>query len=118
MAGLSSGTTDQTLSAKPWLDLRIQNVPKEQVAAVELHSPTRELRFLPQPATAAEGTDASQTSSAPPAPAWKLVAPELTYSVKPDVVEGRHLKLREPALAHPNLIVAAADNDVDAFLKC
>src|SRR5712692_7452449 len=40
-AGLTSGTTDQAPSAKPWLDLRIQNVPKEQVTAVELHSPAR-----------------------------------------------------------------------------
>ena len=32
LAGLSSGTTDQALSAKPWLDLRIQNVPKEQIS--------------------------------------------------------------------------------------
>jgi hypothetical protein len=93
LAGLSSGTTDQTLSAKPWLDLRIQNVPKEQVAAVELHSPTRDLRFTTQPA-AAGGTDASQTSSASPAPAWKLVAPELAHSVKPDAVEGLVTTLR------------------------
>ena len=94
MAGLSSGTTDQTLSAKPWLDLHIQNVPKEQVAAVELHSPSRDLRFTTQPAAAAGGTDASQTSSASPAPAWKLVAPELAYSVKPDAVEGLVTTLR------------------------
>ena len=93
MAGLSSGTTDQTLSAKPWLDLHIQNVPKEQVAAVELHSPSRDLRFTTQPA-AAGGTDASQTSSASPAAAWKLVAPELAYSVKPDAVEGLVTTLR------------------------
>src|SRR5262245_18426015 len=65
LAGLTSGTTEQTLSAKPWLDLHIQNVPKEQVAAVELHSPTRELRFTTQPA-AAGGTDASQTASVSP----------------------------------------------------
>ena len=45
LAGLSSGTTEQALSAKPWLDLRIQNVPKEQVTALELHSPTRDLAF-------------------------------------------------------------------------
>src|SRR5215813_3402769 len=88
LAGLSSGTTEQTLSAKPWVDLRIQNVPKEQVAAVELYSPTRALRFTTQPAAGAGGADASQTSTAPPAPAWTLVAPELTYSVKPDAVEG------------------------------
>src|SRR5262249_9022881 len=94
MAGLTSGTTEQALSAKPWLDLRIQNILKEQVAAVELHSPTRDLRFTTQPAAAAGGTDASQTSAAPPAPAWKLAAPELTYSVKPDAVEGLVTTLR------------------------
>jgi hypothetical protein len=94
MAGLSSGTTDQTLSAKPWLDLRIQNVPQEQITAVELYSPTRDLHFATQPAAPTEGTDASQTSSTPPAPAWKLVAPELTYSVKPDAVEGLVTTLR------------------------
>jgi Domain of unknown function (DUF4340) len=94
MAGLTSGTTEQALSAKPWLDLRIQNVPKEQVAAVELHSPTGDLRFTTQPAAPAEGTDVSQSSSASLAPAWKLVAPELTYSVKPDAVEGLVTTLR------------------------
>ena len=94
LAGLSSGTAEQALSAKPWLDLRIQNIPKEQIAAVELYSPTRALRFTTQPAAAAGGTDASQTSAAPPAPAWKLVAPELTYSVKPDAVEGLVTTLR------------------------
>jgi hypothetical protein len=91
IAGLSSGTTDQTLSAKPWLDLRIQNVPKEQVAAIELRSPTRDLHFTTQPATPAGGTDISQSSSAP---VWKLVAPELTYSVKPDAVESLVTTLR------------------------
>jgi uncharacterized protein DUF4340 len=94
LAGLSSGTAEQALSAKPWLDLRIQNIPKEQIAAVELYSPTRALRFTTQPAAAAGGTDASQTSAAPPAPAWKMVAPELTYSVKPDAVEGLVTTLR------------------------
>ena len=74
LAGLSGGTTEQALSAKPWLDLHIQNVPKEQIAAVALRSPTRDLRFTTQPAAAAGGPDAAQTSVAPPVPAWKLVA--------------------------------------------
>jgi hypothetical protein len=92
MAGLTSGTTDQALSAKPWLDLRLQNVPKEQITAVELHSPTRDLHFTTQPAVApAGGTDASQASAAP---AWKLAAPELTYSVKSDAVEDLVTTLR------------------------
>jgi len=90
-AGLTSGTPDQAPSAKPWLDLRIQNVPKEQVSAVELHSPTRDLQFTTQPAAPAGGTEAA---SPPPAPAWKLVAPELPYSVKPDAVESLVTALR------------------------
>src|SRR5215471_17028027 len=94
LAGLTSGTAEQALSAKPWLDLRIQNVPKEQVAAVELLSPTHELRFTTQPAAAAGSTDASPTSAAPPAPVWKLMAPELAYSVKSDAVEGLVTTLR------------------------
>src|SRR5215470_412348 len=94
LACLTSGTTEQTLSAKPWLDLHVQNVPKEQIAAVQLHSPTRELRFTTQPAATTGGTDASQTSAASPAPAWKLMAPELPYSVKSDAVEGLVTTLR------------------------
>ena len=94
LAGLSSGTTEQALSAKPWLDLHIQNVPKDQVTAVELRSPTRDLRFTTQPAAPAGGTDASQTSAASPGPAWNLVAPELAYSVKSDAVEGLVTTLR------------------------
>src|SRR5262252_1624151 len=94
LAGLTSGTPEQTLSAKPWLDLHVQNVPKEQVAAVELLSPTHELRFTTQPAAAAGSTDASPTSAAPPAPVWKLMAPELAYSVKSDAVEGLVTTLR------------------------
>jgi hypothetical protein len=94
LAGLTSGTTEQALSAKPWIDLRLQNVPKEQVAAVELRSPTRALRFTTQPAAPTGGTDAAQTPAAPPAPVWTLVAPELAYSVKSDAVEGLVTTLR------------------------
>jgi hypothetical protein len=90
-AGLTSGTPDQAPSAKPWLDLRIQNVPKEQVTAVELHSPARALQFTTQPAAPAGGTEAA---SVPPAPTWKLVSPELPYSVKPDAVESLVTTLR------------------------
>lgn len=90
-AGLASGTTDQAPSAKPWLDLRIQNIPKEQVTAVELHSPARGLRFTTQPPAGAGGTDVVST---PPAPAWQLVSPDFTYSVKSDAVEGLVTTLR------------------------
>jgi hypothetical protein len=94
VAGLSSGTTDQALSAKPWLDLRIQNIPKEQVTTAELRSPHRALRFTTQPAPQAGGTEASQSSSASLTPVWKMVAPELTYSVKSEAVDGLVTTLR------------------------
>src|SRR5215470_15363793 len=93
-AGLSTTTTDQAPTAKPWLDLRVQNVPKEQVAAVELHAPSRELRFTTQPTGASGSTEAPQTASTSPAPTWQLVSPALPYSVKHDVVEGLVTTLR------------------------
>jgi len=93
-AGLPSGAMDQAPTAKPWLDLRLQNVPKEHVTAVELHAPARDLRFMTQPATPPGGTEASAASSASPAPAWKLVSPEFSYSVKPEAVEGLVTTLR------------------------
>ena len=93
-AGLSTTTTDQAPTAKPWLDLRVQNVPKEQVAAVALHAPTRELHFTTQPTGASGGAEAPQTSSTSPAPTWQLVSPALPYSVKHDAVEGLVTTLR------------------------
>jgi len=69
-------------------------VPKEQVTAVELHAPTRALRFITQPTAASGSGEASQTSSTLPAPAWQLVSPALTYSVKQDGVEGLVTTLR------------------------
>jgi hypothetical protein len=92
LAGLSSGTTEQALSAKPWLDLRIQNVPKEQITALELHSPSREARFTTQPAAVPPGSPEAPQASA--APVWQLVTPALTYSVKPDAVESLVTTLR------------------------
>lgn len=79
-AGISSSTTDQTLTAKPWLELRVQNIPKEQVSAVELRSPARQLSFSTDPASST--------------PAWKLVAPELKYPLKPEAVESLVTSLR------------------------
>lgn len=85
LAGMSSsGTSEQGLAAKPWLDLRLQNVPKEQVTAVELQAPTRTLRFTTTPA------EAGQTAP----PAWKLAAPTLAYEVQPEAVESLVSTLR------------------------
>src|SRR5262249_5774209 len=92
--GLSGSTADQAPTAKPWLDLQGHNVPKEQVTAVELHTPTRELRFTAEPPAASGGAEASQTPSTSPAPVWQLVSPALTYNVKQDAVEGLVTTLR------------------------
>lgn len=90
-AGLPSSGTPQAPPAKPWLDLRMQNVAKEDVTVVELHAPTRDLRFTTQPAAASGGTEAA---SASPTSVWQLVAPELLYSVKHNAVEGLVTTLR------------------------
>ncbi len=79
-AGLSGTATDQTLTAKPWLNLHLQDIPKEQIRAVELLAPARRLRFSTDPAATA--------------PSWTLVAPELPYSVKPEAVESLVTSLR------------------------
>lgn len=90
MAGLpSSATPPQELSVKPWLDLRMQNVPREEIIAVELGSPMRELRFTAQPTAAGESA-----ASASPAPVWQLASPQLPYSVKHSAVEGLVTTLR------------------------
>lgn len=93
-AGLPSGMTDQPPAAKPWLDLSMQNVPKEHVTAVDLHAPTRELRFTTASSAASGGTETSPTASTPPVSTWQLVAPALTYSVRQDAVEGLVTTLR------------------------
>lgn len=93
-AGLSSGTMDQPPAATPWLDLHLLNVPKEQVTAVELRAPTRELRFTTASTPAPGGADASQTSSTPPVSTWQLVSPALKYSVQQNAVEGLVTTLR------------------------
>ncbi|MBM3225114.1 MAG: DUF4340 domain-containing protein [Candidatus Tectomicrobia bacterium] len=93
-AGVSSSATEQVPNAKPWLDLRVQNVPKEQVTAVELFSPARTLRFTTPPAAPAASADATPSLSAPAAPAWQLAAPTMAYSVKAEAVESLVTTLR------------------------
>ncbi len=78
MAGLSSTTPEAAPPAKPWIDLRLQNVPKEQITAVELHTPARALRFTTQPPEAGQATMPAS---------WQLASPTLPYSVKSDAVE-------------------------------
>ena len=84
-AGLAGNTPDQQLTAKPWLDLHIQNVPKEQITAVALQTPERTLHFAWQPAPSAAAT--SQETTPPAAPAqgrWALTAPQVAYEPKQD----------------------------------
>lgn len=92
VAGLYGDNAAQPLTAKPWLELHIQNVPKEQVSGVDLHTPKQHLRFTlpPAPATSSVG------SPTPPAPSslWSLAAPTWPYPVKQEAVEGLVATLR------------------------
>src|SRR5262245_59238408 len=74
IVGLSSNTPDQAPAAKPWLDLQMQNVPKEQVTAVELLSPTRTIRFTAEAPAASGVGAAAQTSSESQAAREQLVS--------------------------------------------
>ena len=87
-AGIGGSPESQQLTAKPWLDLHIQEVPKEQVAAVALHTPERSLHFARQPAAPAAST--SQETTVPAASAqghWQLTAPQVAYTAKSDGVD-------------------------------
>jgi hypothetical protein len=83
-AGVTGNAPDQQLTAKPWLDLHIQDVPKEQITAVALQTPERTLHFAWQPSPSAAETT-SQESTPPATPArghWTLAAPQVTYAPK------------------------------------
>jgi hypothetical protein len=101
-AGLHGSDTEQAPEAKPWLELQMQDIPKDQVAAVMLHMPTRHFHFtLEKPAattaaqeqTASQETPAQETASGAK-PQWKLVQPEVAYAVKQGSVEGLVSTLR------------------------
>ena len=115
-AGLYGDETDKALEAKPWLDLQLHDVPKDQVTAVELQSPDRRLQLAlkksapekpSEPAQPKEGESKSEdkpdasatTSEAKPAvpeakPEWELVEPKVNYPLKQGVVEGLVTTLR------------------------
>jgi Domain of unknown function (DUF4340) len=101
-ASLHGSDTEQSPEAKPWLELQIQDIPQEQVAAVMLHMPARHFHFtLEKPAsttaaqeqTASQETPAQETASGAK-PQWKLVQPEVAYAVKQSSVEGLVSTLR------------------------
>lgn len=91
VAGLYGDDASQVPTAKPWLELRIQDIPKEHVRAVDLHTPKQQLRFTLPPVPAAPGADSP--TPAPSAP-WSLAAPNLPYPVKQEAVDGLVSTLR------------------------
>jgi hypothetical protein len=96
-AGLYGSSTDQPPEAKPWLDLQIQDVPKDQITAVELHTPERSFRFAWQQPPGATTTQTPQeaTTQEPTAKQhWALIAPEVPYTVKQEAVDSLVSTLR------------------------
>lgn len=85
-AGLYGNNLDQSPQAKPWLDLQIQNVPVEQISALELHTPTRHWHFVRQQLTSSS-PDAPQTAPATE-PQWSLIKPHVEYPIKPGGLNG------------------------------
>ena len=109
-AGVAGDSADQQLTAKPWVDLHIQNVPKEQITAVALQTPERTLHFAWQPSPAAATT--SQETARPATPAqgrWTLTAPQITYEPKHgglDSLVNTLRTLRADDIANPENIAA------------
>ncbi len=112
-AGLYGDETDKVPEAKPWLNLQLHDVPKDQVTGVELQLPERRLQLTlnkPEPEKKeepekAEGSEAQSDEAkadqpaAPAAtpeakPAWELVEPKVDYALKQGVVEGLVTTLR------------------------
>lgn len=101
-AGLYGDETDKVPEAKPWLNLQLHDVPKDQVTAIELQSPDRRLQLAlkkpPEPEKSAE--EKAEDKPDPPAdapeakPEWELVEPKVSYSLKQGVVEGLVTTLR------------------------
>jgi hypothetical protein len=87
-AGVGGSPDAQQLTAKPWLNLHMQEVPKEQIVAVALHTPERRLHFAWQPA--APAVSPAQETTPPAASAqghWELTTPQIAYTAKSDGVD-------------------------------
>jgi hypothetical protein len=115
-AGLYGNETDKVPEAKPWLNLQLHDIPKDQVTGVELQSPGRRLQLAlkkPKPEKSAEhaksadgeakSKDEPDTSAAAPKakaaapkakPEWELIEPKVNYPLKQGVVEGMVTTLR------------------------
>jgi hypothetical protein len=91
-AGLYGSNTDQPPEAKPWMDLQIQNIPREQITAVALRTPTQRWRFIRQQPSESS-TEAPQTASTTESP-WTLAEPDVKYAVKQGYLNGLISTLR------------------------
>jgi hypothetical protein len=92
-AGLSGSAPEQSLQAKPWLHLQIQDVPKEQITALEIHTPQRSFHFAAQPGTTPPA--AGEAAAPPPAtPQWRLSAPQVPFPVRQSGLDGLLSTLR------------------------
>lgn len=91
-AGVLASAPDQPPQAKPWLNLQIQDVPKEQITALDLYTAERTLQFAVAPPTTAPAAGTGTETAA--AASWRLASPDLPYAVKQSGVEGLIASLR------------------------
>jgi hypothetical protein len=109
-AGLTGDAPDQQLAAKPWLDLHIQDVPKEQITAVTLQTPERSLQFAWQPSPSAAATSQeSPPPATPPQGRWALTAPQGIFEPKQsglDSLVNTLRTLRADDIANPDNMAA------------
>ncbi len=107
-AGIYGDEEDKVPEAKPWLNLQLQDIPKDQVTGIELQMPDRRVQLAlkkVEPETPAEdkkaegdeakAEDKPEAAATPPAkPEWELVEPKVDYPIKQGVVEGLASTLR------------------------
>ena len=77
MAGLWGETLGNTPAAETWLQLRMNNIPSEEVAGLELESPRGHFRFS---RTQPEDTEAVE-GEAEAKPLWRVEVPDVDYEV-------------------------------------
>lgn len=122
-AGIYGDEADKVPEAKPWLNLQLQDIPKDQLTGVELQMPERRVQLAlkkAEPKTPAESEseksgDGEATSEAKPEavaapeakPEWELVEPKVNYPIKQGVVEGLVSTLR--ALRGDDVVTSDSD---------
>ena len=77
MAGLWGETLGNAPAAETWLQLRMNNIPSEEVAGLELESPRGHFRFS---RTQPEDTEAVE-GEAEAKPLWRVEVPDVDYEV-------------------------------------